>query len=55
MTEDTLIQGTLEYYVDDLNSDFRLTPRPSPEETAVLDLALSLIRFDPERAKSLLT
>ncbi|GBL74729.1 Retrovirus-related Pol polyprotein from type-2 retrotransposable element R2DM [Araneus ventricosus] len=30
-------------------------PCPSPEEIAVLDLALSLIRIDPERAKSLLT
>ncbi|GBM51647.1 hypothetical protein AVEN_31335-1, partial [Araneus ventricosus] len=26
MAEDTLIQGTLEYFVDDLNSDFRLMP-----------------------------
>ncbi|GBN67772.1 hypothetical protein AVEN_100170-1 [Araneus ventricosus] len=42
MAEDTLIQGTLEYYVDDLNSDFGLMPRPSPEETAVLDLLLDL-------------
>ncbi|GBL83240.1 hypothetical protein AVEN_165428-1 [Araneus ventricosus] len=55
MTEDTLIQGSLEYNVDDLNSDFRLTPRPSSEEILVLDSALSLIKSDPEKAKSLLT
>lgn len=49
----TLIWGTVEYYLDELNSDLSLSPRPADLEIKLLDQALLISLTDPEHAKVL--
>lgn len=51
--DDTLIYGTLPYYIDDLNTNQTLRPLPSAVEREFLDEALLISNRDPETAKSL--
>lgn len=49
--DETLIYGTLEYYISDLNTNNTYHPPPSTEEVRLLDKALMVAHNNPELAK----